>query len=112
MTYNRLHEDEDERLALLVSALGAANMAVADVFLHGYESVPRDSDTTYRTRLEESIGRLNVALRMMYGVDDLSRSNVAMFEDARCDTVMTELHHQEGVRRFEFVQRLASERKE
>lgn len=112
MNFNRLHEEETERLALLSSSLGKVTQAVSDVILHGYEDQPRDSEATYRTLLEKVIGDLNVSLRLMYGAGDIERSNVAMHEDARCDSVMLDLHHQEGVRRFEFVPRLASDRKE
>lgn len=103
MQYNRLQPSEAERLASLTRALGRASQAASDVLIHGYDDLPRDSDIPYRQALEREIAELLVVVRMMFGAHDLDRVAVALAEDSGGDHLMRDLHHQEGVRRFEFV---------
>lgn len=71
--FNQLTPAEHERLSLLLKELGEAQQAIGKILIHGYESChPNNPNKTNRNDLEEELGHIRNAQRMMIDAGDIN----------------------------------------
>ena len=70
--FNKLTDDELERLALLSEELGECIQAIGKIMRHGYESTHPDGGLTNREILEIECGDVGNALHLLCENGDLS----------------------------------------
>lgn len=94
-TYTKLTPAQIERLALLAEEAGEVVQAVGKVLRRGYRrGHPRVRSRTNRAHLEEEIGNLGNAVRMMVDAGDLDFERIATAEEEKSQTVGKYLYHQ------------------
>jgi len=94
--FNELTPAELERLALLSEELGEAQQAIGKILRHGYESYHPDRDEqTNRMDLQDELGDIVCAIRMMADGDDIHLANLEIRAKYKRKKVRKYLHHQE-----------------
>lgn len=96
LPFNRLTHSEAERLAVLVGELGEAVKAIGDVLRHGYEAYsPFDEcKVPNRKLLENELGDVFNAVRMMTEAEDVDIEAIRERVDYKKKTFGKWLHHQ------------------
>jgi NTP pyrophosphatase (non-canonical NTP hydrolase) len=96
--FNGLSDAEDERLALLAEECGEVIQAVGKIFRHGYEShnpLQGADRRINRAHLEQELGHLAVAVRLMLEAHDLNETLIGIAAAQKVIDVQRWLHHQE-----------------
>ena len=94
-SYTQLSPAEIERLALLAEEAGEVVQAVGKILRRGYRrGHPRIKGRTNRLHLEEELGNLGNAMKMMVVAGDLSIERIALFELQKSARVSKYLYQQ------------------
>lgn len=92
--FNKLSEEEAERLALLMEECGEVVQVIGKILRHGYESHHPDSDQINRSLLHDELGDMKHAIDRMIDNGDLIRSMIEECAEAKAERVGEYLHHQ------------------
>jgi NTP pyrophosphatase (non-canonical NTP hydrolase) len=94
-SYTKLTPAQIERLALLAEEAGEVVQAVGKILRRGYRrGHPRIKGRTNRLHLEEELGNLGNAMKMMVAAGDLSIERIALFELQKSGRVGKYLYQQ------------------
>lgn len=92
--FNKLTPAQAERLALLAEECGEVVQAVGKILRHGYRSHhPQFRDCDNRETLEEEIGDLTAAVRLLSDAGDIVGENVVQHAESKLERVEEFLHH-------------------
>lgn len=96
--FNKLTPAEAERLAFLIEELSEVQKAACKVLRHGYASYnPYDrSAGNNRKQLEDELGHVSAAIRMMIDADDLRLVNLEKSRIDKMISVKEWMHHQDA----------------
>lgn len=98
--FNQLTPAEDERLALLIEECSEVIKIACKIQRHGYESynptVLEAERRTNRSLLEEELGDVVFAVRLMYGNSDIDPSDVYHFMEEKREKIQRYLHHNDA----------------
>lgn len=93
--FNQLTPAELERLSLLAEECGEAIQSIGKILRHGYESThPDDSHNSNRGLLEDEVGDIICAMRIMCAAGDLRERNLHKRETVKRIKVQQYFHHQ------------------
>lgn len=92
--FNDLDPGEAERLAILLEEMAEVSHIIGKILRHGYESChPKDPKTTNRMRLEDELGHVLFAIRMLSETDIVwEMVERSCLEKAK--SIASYLHHQ------------------
>jgi NTP pyrophosphatase (non-canonical NTP hydrolase) len=95
--FNCLTAAEDERLTILSEEASEVIKAIAKIQRHGYESYNpnRPQDGNNREQLEQEIGDLSVAIKMMIHCSDIQAKKINEATARKEADISRYLHHQE-----------------
>lgn len=93
--FNNLTFAEAERLALLLEELGEAQQAIGKILRHGYNSYhPERNEQSNRMDLQDELGDVLCAIRMMADSGDIHLANLETKAAAKKASVRQYMHHQ------------------
>lgn len=91
---NGLTDAEIEMLALLSEELGEVQQAIGKILRHGYESCHPDfPETTNRMDLEEELGHVAMAIKLMVERGDIDNDNITNESYKKMHFVQKYLHY-------------------
>lgn len=96
LPYNALTPGQVERLAKLAEECGEVVQMVGKILIRGYAGVhPRfPEDGTNRLKLEDEIGNVGCAVRLLIEAEDLSMDSIEAKADAKWPEIKKYMHHQ------------------
>lgn len=94
--FNNLDPGEAERLAILSEEMAEVLHIVGKILRHGLESChPKDPKTTNRMRLEDELGHVLFAMRLLADLD-IDWKMIERSCEEKAKSITPYLHHQEG----------------
>lgn len=93
--FNQLTAAEDERLALLSEECAEVIQVIAKIQRHGYDSRHPSGGPINRALLEQELGDIYSALRMLAEAGDVQLGTIEANAHAKSIKVKQYLHHQE-----------------
>jgi NTP pyrophosphatase (non-canonical NTP hydrolase) len=95
--FNKLTDQQMERLFLLAEELGEVQQAIGKILRHGYESHHpddiNDSPVTNRQMLEKELGDVMCAIDFLCRGGDLDVTKMTLRSIVKAETVQQYLHH-------------------
>lgn len=98
--FNKLTEDQAERLAILAEECAEVIQAVGKVLRHGYDSVnpliqPHGDDVpvTNQMLLEKELGHVLTAQRLLWQSNDIRKFMTESYADEKDEKIQRWLHH-------------------
>jgi len=96
MMFNRLTPPELERLAILAEELGEVSWMIGKILRFGYASTHPDGGPDNRTLLEQELGDVMCAVRLMTNAGDVRSPNIQAFSELKEVKLGRYLKHQGG----------------
>lgn len=99
MAFNKLTNQETERLDILTEELGEVIQIISKIKRHGYESYhPLDKDKiSNRKLLEKELGDVLHAVRLMNAYNDLCYKKIKKWYVEKVLKIIPYLHHTHGL---------------